>query len=232
MSRYKNLFIDLDDTLWDTFHNNKECLYEALYQPCNMERYYPSFEDFFEFYYAHNNQLWAQYRRGEIDRDFLIIDRFRYVLSSAGITETEKILTINKHFLTLSTKKKGLIEGSLDLLDYLRPRYRLFILSNGFREVQSKKLQNSGLSPYFEEIILSEDINVQKPHKDLFDYALRKNNCKLDESMIIGDSWDADIQGGYNAHMDQLWFNPNQEKPRHFNPTYTVMNLLDIKKIL
>ena len=229
--RYKNLFIDLDDTLWDTYHNNKECL-EELYTVHDFGQYYASFEAFFEQYWPNNNRLWEQYRKHEINRQTLIFERFNYMLSPMGITDRELILAVNRDFLHRTTTKTRLIEGAIDLLEYLHPRYRLFILSNGFREVQFKKLANSGLAPYFEKMILSEDAGIQKPHKGIFDYALKNTNARKKESLMIGDSWDADIVGGYDYKMDQLWFNPEGSAADGFEPTYTVRSLQEIKHIL
>lgn len=156
---YKCLFIDLDDTLWDTYHNNKECLRE-LYAEQDLGRYYASFEAFFSIYMPNNVDLWAKYRSGAIDKQTLIIERFRGVLEPLGIVDPEEILKINDGFLQKTTLQKRLIPGTMDLLDYLKSKYRLFILSNGFREVQYLKLENSGLAPFFEQMILSEDAEV------------------------------------------------------------------------
>lgn len=228
---YKSLFIDLDDTLWDTYHNNKECLKE-LYADYDMGRLYASFEAFFSIYMPNNIELWAKYRNGEINRLTLIIERFRYVFRPLGIDDPKEILKINDHFLKRTTLQTRLIPGAIELLEYLRPKYRLFILSNGFREVQSLKLQNSGLAPFFERLILSEDACIQKPHKGIFDYALKTTNSRRTESMMIGDSWDADILGAYNSRIAQIWYNPKGEPNRDFAPTYTVKRLEEIKQIL
>lgn len=228
---YKNLFIDLDDTLWDTNYNNKECL-EELYADYHFSRHYASFEAFYDIYMPHNLDLWAKYRRGEIDKQTLIVERFRYILRPLGIEEVKKVLAVNNDFLQRTTTKTRLIPGTIELLEYLRPSYRLFILSNGFREVQSKKLSNSGLAPYFERMILSEDANIQKPHKGIFDFALTNTNARRRESLMIGDSWDADIVGAHQSGIDQLWLNPNQLPAGSFTPTYTVGSLEEIRRIL
>ena len=177
MMKYKSLFIDLDDTLWDTYHNNKECL-EEVYTAHHFDRYYASFEAFFEIYWPHNNLLWEQYRNNEIDRQTLIIERFRYMLRPLGIEDTKSVLAINNDFLQRTTRKTRLVPGAIELLEYLRPSYRMYILSNGFREVQFKKLCNSGLAPYFKRMILSEDACIQKPHKEIFDFALKNTNSR------------------------------------------------------
>lgn len=228
---YKSIFIDLDDTLWDTYHNNKECL-EELYADYDFGRYYASFEAFFSIYMPHNIELWAKYRSGEIDRQTLILDRFLYVLRPLGIENKQEVLAINNDFLRRTASKTRLIPGAIELLDYLRPSYRLFILSNGFREVQSLKLKNAGLAPYFERLILSEDAKIQKPHKGIFDFALHNTSSRRTESLMIGDSWDADIVGAYHAGFGQIWFNPEGLPANGFTPTYTVRTLDEIRKIL
>lgn len=229
--RYKSLFIDLDDTLWDTYHNNKECL-EELYDVHHFGRYYASFEAFFDIYWPHNNQLWDQYRNNEIDKQTLIIERFRYMLRPMGIEDVPTVLAINNDFLQRTTTKTRLIPGAIDLLEYLHPFYKLYILSNGFREVQYKKLCNSGLAPYFSKMILSEDAACQKPNKEIFDYALVNTNSRRRESLMIGDSWDADIVGAHNSRIDQLWLNPERHAPKGFEPTFNIISLEEVKNIL
>ena len=110
----------MDDTLWDTYHNNKECL-EELYTDYHFNRYYASFEAFFEIYWPHNNLLWEQYRNNEIDRQTLIIERFRYMLRPLGIEDTKSVLAINNDFLQRTTRKTRLVPGAIELLEYLRP---------------------------------------------------------------------------------------------------------------
>ncbi|MCD7935855.1 MAG: YjjG family noncanonical pyrimidine nucleotidase [Tannerellaceae bacterium] len=228
---YKNLFIDLDDTLWDTCSNNRECLKE-IYTDYDFGRYYESFEAFYDIYMPNNLELWARYRRHEIHRNTLILERFRYVTRPLGIEDPESVLKINTDFLKRTTTKTRLIPGAIELLEYLHSSYRLFILSNGFREVQFLKLKNSGLSPYIEKMILSEDAGIQKPHKKIFDFALKNTNARRRESLMIGDSWEADIVGAHDSKIDQLWLNPAGLPARDFVPTFTVKSLAEIKNIL
>jgi putative hydrolase of the HAD superfamily len=227
----KNLFIDLDDTLWDTQHNNKECLKE-IYTDYEFNRYFDSFETFYDYYMPNNLLLWKQYRNHEIDRQTLITERFRHVLRVKGIDDKEAALQLNHDFLERTTTKTRLIPGAIDLLEYLRPFYKMYILSNGFREVQFRKLVNSGLAPYFLRMILSEDAGIQKPHKKIFDFALVNTNSRRCETLMIGDSWEADIAGARNAGIRQLWFNPEGLPANGFTPTYTVYSLAEIKDIL
>lgn len=229
--KYKNLFIDLDDTLWDTYHNNKECL-EELYTDYHWDQYHASFEAFFAIYMPNNEYLWAQYREHKIDRQTLILERFAFVLRPMGIHDKETILSINKEFLKRTGRKTRLIPGAIELLEYLQPRYKLYILSNGFREVQANKLNNSGLAPYIVKTILSEDAGIQKPHKGIFDFALINTNSRRKETLMIGDSWEADIIGAHASGIEQLWFNPEDKKTNGFEPTFKVRSLDDIRSIL
>ncbi|MDR1624644.1 MAG: YjjG family noncanonical pyrimidine nucleotidase [Tannerellaceae bacterium] len=227
----KNLFIDLDDTLWDTHHNNKECLKE-IYTDYEFNRYFNSFETFCDYYMPHNLRLWEQYRSHEIDRQTLITERFRYVLRVKGIDDKESALQLNHDFLERTTTKTRLVPGAIDLLEYLRPSYKMYILSNGFREVQFRKLVNSGLASYFLRMILSEDANIQKPHKGIFDFALINTNSRRSETLMIGDSWETDVVGAHNAGIASLWFNPEGLPAKGFTPAYTVRSLAEIKEIL
>src|SRR5690554_7974712 len=227
----KNLFIDLDDTLWDIHQNGKECL-EEIYIDYGYEKYYPTFEAYYDVYMPNNHRLWALYRDGAIQKNELIVERFLVPVRSFGITDELYAKKISDDFLERTTRKTKLIDGTIELLDYLKPKYRMHILSNGFREVQFKKIENSGLRPYFDKIILSEDANINKPHAGMFTYALKNTNSKRDKTIMIGDSWEADIVGARNSRIDQIWFNPSQNKPVEFEPTYTVDSLLKIKDIL
>ena len=230
-NKYKSLFFDLDDTLWDTAHNNKVCL-EEIYVDYRFGRYYASFEDFYDLYMPHNLMLWAKYRNHEIDRRTLIAERLLYVLRPMGIDDETYALKINADFLQRTATKTKLLAGAGELLDYLAPRYRLFILSNGFREIQYLKIQNAGLAPYFERILLSEDVSIQKPHKKICDYALKSTNSRRAESLMIGDSFEADIAGALNAGIDGLWLNHEGMEAKGATPTFTVRSLHEIKDIL
>lgn len=228
---YKHLFIDLDDTLWDIHRNGRECL-EEIYRDYGYAEFYPSFDDYYQVYMPGNHHLWALYRQAKISKEELIVERFLVPVRTFGIDDPAYAKKLNDDFLDRTTRKTRLIEGALELLAYLKPRYRMHILSNGFREVQYKKIENSGLMPYFDKIILSEDAGINKPHPDMFTYALKNTNSKRNQTIMIGDSWDADIVGARNSRIAQIWLNPADEAPQGFKPTHTVHTLAEIKNIL
>ena len=231
-NRYTSLFFDLDDTLWDTAYNNRECI-EEVYYAYGFDKHYLSFERFFSLYMPYNEKLWKDYRDNLIDRQTLITERLLYVLRPIGIDDIALAQQINDDFLRRTATKTKIIGGAKELLTYLYPRYRLFILSNGFREIQFLKLKNSGLADFFERIILSEDVSVRKPHPKIFDYALKNTNSRRATSLMIGDSWEADIEGAQKARMDNIWFNPHRIVPENaIPPTFEVYSLFEIIEIL
>ncbi|MGL4227176.1 MAG: YjjG family noncanonical pyrimidine nucleotidase [Tannerellaceae bacterium] len=228
---YKHLFIDLDDTLWDTFNNNKESLKE-VYDIYEFNRSYASFEVFFDRWFPYNNHLWDLYRQDKISKQQLVTKRFEHMVEPMGITDPDFIQQLNKEFLQRSSSKSGLLPFALDILHYLQDKYTLHILSNGFREVQYKKMDNSGLTSFFDKIILSEDAGANKPSKDIFDYALSITSANREEVLMIGDSWEADIVGAHQSNIHQVWYNPHRLCPSDFTPTYEISNLKELQNIL
>ena len=234
--RYKDLFIDFDDTLYDT-HGNAVIALSETFECFRLDRYFEDPQVFYDAYWTANIDLWTQYAKGEITRDYLIVERFRRPLSvGKGIEITKELcLEISDRFLDFCATKPGVIDGAHDLMDYLRQKgYRMHMCSNGFHEVQYKKLDACGLHKYFDTIILSEDAGVNKPSKTYFDYALNMSGASRETTLMIGDNLQSDILGALNADLDAMLFNrwqvPSEEFPK--NLTFVVDNLRDIKTIL
>ena len=231
--RYKDLFIDFDDTLYDTYGNAVIALRET-FDAFHLERRFPDPQVFYDAYWAANIDLWTRYSRGEITRDFLIVERFRRPLSTGdGLAVTDDLcLEMSDVFLGYCSSKPGVVEGAHSLMDYLRQRgYRMHMTSNGFHEVQYKKLAACGLRDYFDTIILSEDAGANKPSPQYFDYALKVSGACRETTLMIGDNLNTDIVGAHNAGLDTILFNRWGVEPTDV-PTHTVTRLLDIKDIL
>lgn len=231
--RYKDLFIDFDDTLYDTYGNAVIALRET-FDAFHLERWFPAPQVFYDAYWTANIDLWTRYSRGEITRDFLIVERFRRPLSTGdGLAVTDDLcLEMSDVFLDYCSSKPGVVEGAHSLMDYLRQRgYRMHMTSNGFHEVQYKKLAACGLRDYFDTIILSEDAGVNKPSPQYFDYALKVSGASRETTLMIGDNLNTDIMGAHNAGLDTILFNRWGVEPTNV-PTHTVTRLLDIKDIL
>ena len=186
MKNITHLFFDLDDTLWD-FSSNSRMALERLYTEYGFDGYYSGFEAFFEVYVSKNHALWEAYGRGEVTKAFLSYERFAHPLRVAGIDNESLPYELGERFLTYTTQGDRLIPGAKEVLEALRSHYKLFILSNGFKEVQYEKLRRSGLDLYFDGVILSETLGVLKPDKRLFDYALSVAQTSSDSALMIGD---------------------------------------------
>ena len=162
------------------------------------------------------------------------MERFRRPLSEGrGLEITEALcLEMSDRFLEFCATKSGVVEGAHELMDYLKGRgYRMHMTSNGFHEVQYKKLAASGLRDYFDTIILSEDAGANKPSKAFFDYALAKSGASVDTTMMIGDNLQTDIIGARDMGLDTILFNRWDIPPSDI-PTHTVAALSEIMQIL
>ena len=234
--RYKDLFIDFDDTLYDT-HGNAVIALSETYELFHLERYFSDPQVFYDAYWSANIDLWSRYSKGEIDRPYLIVERFRRPLSvGKGLEATKELcLEMSDKFLDFCASKPGVIDGAHELMDYLKQKgYRMHMTSNGFHEVQYKKLDACGLHDYFDTIILSEDAGVNKPSSLYFDYALRQSGASRETTLMIGDNLQSDILGALNAGIDAMLFNrwAIDKKDIPQEPTFIVDHLRDIIGIL
>ena len=231
MQRYKNLFIDLDNTIYDFSGASRESFRET-YDLLHYERYFDSFEHYLSLYEPYNLELWRIYGEGKITKEELNRRRYSHPLECVGVNDQQLADTFCREALGRIPTKGPLMPGALELLKYLRPKYNMYILSNGFKELQSRKMRTAGIDGYFDALILSEDIGINKPNRELYEYALVRTGSKLNESLMIGDMFDTDIVGAANIGMEQMYYNPKEKKGHAFSPTYEVTHLLQIKEIL
>ena len=234
MKRYSDLFIDFDDTLYDT-HGNAVIALKELFEALQLDRYFPEPELFYDEYWKTNIDLWTRYSKEEITRDYLIVERFRRPLSfGKGLDPTvEYCLKASDLFLDFCSSKPGLVEGAQELVDYLKAKgYRMHICSNGFHEVQYRKLRACGLYDHFDTIILSEDASANKPSQLFFDYAFLKSGAKKETTLMIGDNFNTDILGAKRAGLDTAYFNRFPEYPATEPITFEVTSLKQLMDIL
>ncbi len=231
MKKYKAVFLDLDDTLWACNENTMEA-FEEVYNQFDLSRYFPSFIEFSAIYFPYNEQMWHLYNLGKIGKEELNIRRFSYPFNKVGINDEVFIKEFMETYFELIPTKSKLVTGAKELLDYLAPKYPLYILSNGFTEMQYIKMRSGGIEKYFSGVFLSDEIGVNKPDRKIFEYALSKAGFERDEVIMIGDNILTDIQGAANAGIDQVYFNPSKKELADFSPTYHINELFQIKDII
>lgn len=221
MSEYKHLFFDLDHTLWDTDKNAKESLGEIYSEVQLSNDQLPPFESYYGRYKEHNEQLWGLYSENKIGREALRINRFRYALEDFKINDYQLAVAIADQFIQRTPYKPYLIDDAIFVLDELSVKYKMSIITNGFRETQHIKLASSGLTKYFDHVFISEEIGFNKPDTRIFKHALDMTGTKLTEAVMIGDTYETDIIGAHTAGIDQVYFkfNPPEKQKATFKIT-------------
>lgn len=229
--KYRHVFFDLDRTLWD-FDAAAEVAFERIYEQYHLKECgIPSAHEFHEVYHPLNEQLWVLYRADQITKEELNRTRFLKPLEHYGIHDVELADHLSEDYVYWSPRIVRLVPGTMELLEYLKPKYHLHLITNGFEEVQHTKLNGSGLAPFFETLTVSEEVGVKKPNPEIFQYALQKAHATPEESLMIGDEMDDDINGARAAGMDTIFYNPNGQSTQG-ERTFEVKSLLEIKNLI
>ena len=205
--KYTHLFFDLDNTLWDFNANSYDALRLAV-KKLDLEAAIGDYDQYFSIYLQVNDRLWDLYRENKITKNVLKGLRFEESLELNQTPMPGMGDTLNDAYLREMPKQMKLVPGAIRVLDYLHHQYRMSIITNGFREVQVDKLIQSGLKKYFDRVFISEEIGAQKPHKKIFEHAVKSMNAPKKRSLMIGDSWEADILGARMFGMDQVYYAP------------------------
>lgn len=230
--KYKHIFFDLDHTLWDFDANAKESLLE-IYHFFKLEsKFISPFEYFYTTYLKHNAILWDRFEKGYITSEELKWRRMWRTLLDFRIGDEALAKEMSAKFLEILPTKKRVFEYTFEILDYLTVKgYSIHLITNGFEKTQWSKLNNSQLSGYFTHVITSETSNSMKPQKEIFEYALKKANCNIEECIMIGDNITADIKGALEAGMDAIFVNHINAR-QTITPTHTIYHLKELETIL
>ena len=224
MKYYKHIFFDLDNTLWDFNRNSTEVL-EELYRKHNLTSLgVTSFEDFHSKYRIRNEMMWEQYRLGKIDKITLRDQRFSLTFWDLGLEPDTIPRELSDDYIRISPTKNHLFPHAQEVLTYLKEKYVLHIITNGFAEAQHIKLQSSNLSHYFSNIIISEHTGFKKPDPRIFHLAADSAGAMPADCLMIGDSLEVDIAGARDAGWDTVYFNPSGIAHSD-KPTYEIGSL-------
>ncbi|MFB7138140.1 YjjG family noncanonical pyrimidine nucleotidase [Gottfriedia sp. NPDC056225] len=227
MKTYKTLLLDVDDTLLDFGAAEKVAL-QSLFKDQNI----PLTSEIKSRYKEINHGLWKAFEEGKISRDDVVNTRFSTLFKEFGIDVDG--LMLEQTYQNYLGEGNQLIEGAFELLSNLQDHFDLYIVTNGISKTQYKRLNAARIYPFFKDIFVSEDTGYQKPMKEYFDYVFaRIPNIELDKTLIIGDSFSADITGGVGAGIDTCWVNSKAlSNDTALIPTYEIQKLDELYKIL
>jgi putative hydrolase of the HAD superfamily len=210
LNNITDIFFDLDHTLWD-FQKNSALTFDFLLKKYKINI---DLNKFLNIYIPINFSYWKLYRDEKITKEFLRYNRLKSSFEKLNISLSDDVINkIADDYVISLPVNNFLIKDTILVLDYLRNKYRLHIITNGFTEVQNKKIVNSQIKKYFHSIIDSETVGVKKPNIKIFDYALKISGARSKNSLMIGDNLEADILGALNAGFHAIHFNNNNEAP-------------------
>ena len=222
-----DVFFDLDHTLWD-FERNSALTFEKIFEKNAID---VDLDDFLKVYIPQNLAFWKLYREEKISKIDLRYQRLKKVFAILGKDVSD--LTINllsEEYIAYLSSFDHLFPGTTEILEYLQPNYRLHIITNGFQEIQEKKMHSSRIHCFFNEIIDSETAGVKKPNPIIFELALKRANVSSQKSLMIGDNLEADIIGAQAVGFHALHFNSHLQPPHELCPI--IDNLHEIKSFL
>lgn len=223
-----DVFFDLDHTLWD-FEKNSAMTFEKILLKNNIP---VDPVEFIRHYSPINYKYWDLFRDDKISKDEMRYGRLIDTFAALNVQVNQSVVEIlADEYIQYLPDNNHLFEGTFELLEYLKPKYNLHIITNGFHDLQNYKLDNSKLTPYFKTVTNSESAGVKKPNPIIYEFALRQANAKREQSIMIGDCIHADVFGAINCGMEAILFN---EIPQILEDQTIrqVNHLLDLKTYL
>ncbi|GGK26328.1 noncanonical pyrimidine nucleotidase, YjjG family protein [Yeosuana aromativorans] len=222
-----DVFFDLDHTLWD-FDKNSALAFEKIFKINALD---VDSQQFLRHYEPINLAYWKLYREEKIDKESLRFGRLNDAFLAIDVKlDREVIYKLSEDYITHLTTFNHLFENTIEILDYLRLKYNLHIITNGFKEVQHKKLSQSNIDHYFKTVTNSEMVGVKKPNPQIFNYAIDLAKTSVNQSVMIGDNYEADILGAHNIGMDTIFFNVNNQNVD--SDIKQIDNLIHLKRYL
>jgi putative hydrolase of the HAD superfamily len=229
MAYYQYIFLDLDRTLWDFDTNSSNTLLDIINE-FKLHTYIEKSEKWLKTYVKYNIQVWDLYEQRKISKKDLRLERFRLLLDDFNIP-VDLTKSVSEYYISHSPLKTALMPHAVEVLKYLKSKYKLSIVSNGFYETQLKKLKASGLIDYFEKVFTSDLLKVAKPNVEIYREVVKNVNARKRNSLFIGDNLANDVVGPRKFGMDQVWYNHDNVKS-DIHPTYEIKSLIELKHIL
>jgi len=222
-----DVFFDLDHTLWD-FDKNSALTFGKIFELNNIDI---NLNDFLSYYEPINLNYWKLYREEKIDKASLRFGRLNDAFSAINISVKKDVINqLSEDYITHLSSFNHLFENTFEILDYLKYNYKLHIITNGFSEVQQDKMKNANINHYFKTVTNSESVGVKKPNPKIFNHALKAANIPVEQALMIGDNYEADILGAINIGMDAIFFGIKNET---ITPNIKqINNLIHLKKYL
>jgi putative hydrolase of the HAD superfamily len=228
--KYKHLFFDLDRTLWDFDKNSSETLTDAVFH-FELQDKIQDIGNFISHFNLHNDFVWELYRQRKMNKEKVRFERFRLTLEPYGIDDPAQINELQLYYISNAPLKKNLLDDCIEVLEYLVERYSLYIVSNGFYEIQMLKMQSGKIESYFKKVFTSDVLGHSKPDRKIFEHAVKSVNARKTESLFIGDDPINDIEGPKNFGIDQVWLMTDVALCNAI-PTYTIESLSELKNFL
>lgn len=211
LSDIEHIYFDLDHTLWD-FDKNSALAFEQMFSRRKISL---KIEDFLKVYVPVNYKYWELYRDNQVSKEDLRIGRLKDSFELLNLeTSARTIEELSIEYIEFLPENNHLLDGSVEILKYLEANYQLHIITNGFEEVQHKKLHNSGISKFFTTVTTSEEAGVKKPHSLIFETALNKASALPSKSLMIGDNLIADVKGAQHFGMSTIYFDYYRKKEK------------------
>lgn len=200
-----HIFFDLDHTLWD-FDKNSKLAYQRIFEEHRLDLH---IDHFIKIYEPLNLEFWRKYRNNEITKEELRYQRLKTAFDACEYAiNDDQINLFADLYIQYLADNNHLFEGCIELLTGLSERYHLHCITNGFIEIQDKKLTHSKLKPFFKTVLTAEEAGVKKPDPKIFQMALQRAGATVQNSVMVGDSYEADILGAHNVGMKTIYFDP------------------------
>ncbi|MDR2293446.1 MAG: YjjG family noncanonical pyrimidine nucleotidase [Prevotellaceae bacterium] len=230
--KYKHILFDLDRTLWDFDADTHDTMQEIFYNS-KLDRQISDFEEWYSAYKRHNIRLWEDYALGKITKAALRSARFYLTFKDFGIDDENLGIKFGEQFIEQSPRRTTLFPNAHEVLAYLlNKKYQLHVVTNGFNEIQFKKMESTDIKKYFTKIFTCENIGYNKPHVKFFQHVISALQSPKKDAIIVGDDFVSDISGAKRTGIDQIYFKPKDAPEPPEKPTFLINSLIELKDIL